>query len=120
MPYRSGVFQTALGSICAVAFIISNAFGSTHSKQKRVFGTVQRISNDRFLLTEDNSRQHKFALSEPITVFLNETEISFDKVENGRRAAVLYNQRKGHFFATHIDVFPTHADFELTEPKTGM
>lgn len=115
MPYRSGMFQAALGAFCTVAFIISNTFGGADPKQKRVVGIVQKTGEQTFLLTEENARQHKFQLSEPSAVFLNEKEISFSTVENGRKASVRYSKRKGQLFATHIDVFPSHADFAAEE-----
>ena len=113
MPFRSGMFQSALGAIWAVAFIVSNAFGGGDSKQKRAVGIVQKTGGQTFLLTEENARQRKFQLSEPATVYLNEKEISLSAVENGRKAAVRYCKRKGQLFAMHIEVFPTHADFAL-------
>lgn len=117
MPNRFGVIQMALGALCTVAFIISNSFGSGDSKQKRVVGIVQRTGNQTFRLTEDNARQHTFHLAESASVFLNEREVAFSTIENGRKASVQYRKEKRENVATKVELFPTREDFEEESGK---
>ena len=112
MPYRSGIFQAALGAVCAIAFVISNSFGGSDSKLKRLVGTIQKTGENRFLLMEDDARQHELQIVESVRVFLNEKKMSFSGIENGRKAEVRYKKKKGKLFATHIELFPKHTDFE--------
>ena len=101
----------ALGAISVAAFLISNSFNST-PREKKVIGKIERTGEQTFHLTDLGAREHRFQLSDPVTVFLNEKEIPFESVENGRQAEVRFVKRKGQLFATGIEVFPTHSDFE--------
>ena len=112
MPYRSGIFQAALGAISVAALLISHSLNGAHPRQKRAVGAIQRTGEQSFRLTDQNSKEHQFHLSEPVSVFLNEKEIPFPSIENGRQAAVLFTKRSGQLFATSIEIFPTHNDFE--------
>ena len=112
MPYKSGLIQAALGALCSVAFIISQSFGSSDPKHKRIVGTIQKTGAQTFLLTETNSRQHRFQLNSPSTIHLNEKEIPFTSVENGRTVTVHYTKKKGLLLASTLDVFPAYTDFE--------
>ena len=113
MPYKSGVFQAALGAISAVAFIISNSFGSGSPNEKRVVGTIERTGGQNFQITDSRSKHHEFQTSEPVRIFLNENQIAFDQIENGRTAAVRYVKKDHICFATSIEIFPTHRDIGL-------
>jgi hypothetical protein len=112
MPYRSGLFQVALGAICAVSFLVSNSFGSSDPKHKRAVVIVQKVGERSFVLTEENARQHTFQLSDSATVRLNAEAVSFSQLEDGRKASVSFTSRKGRLIATQIEIFPTHSDFE--------
>lgn len=117
MPYKSGFIQAALGALCTAAFIISQQFGSPVPKQKRLVGIIQKTGDQTFLLTESNARQHRFELSTPATIYLNEQQIPFSSVQNGRTVTVHYTKKKGHLFASTVDVFPSYNDFE---PKSDV
>ena len=112
MPYRSGIFQAALGAISVAALLISHSFSGAHPRQKRVVGTIQRTGEQSFRLTDQNARVHQFQLSQPVAVFLNEKEIPFPSIEDGRQASVRFTKRSGQLFAEAIEIFPTHSDFE--------
>jgi len=112
MPYRSGIFQAALGAISVAALLISHSFSGAHPRQKRVVGTIQRTGEQSFRLTDQNARVHQFQLSQPVAVFLNEKEIPFPSIEDGRQASVRFTKRSGQLFAMSIEIFPTHSDFE--------
>ena len=110
MPFKSGVFQAALGAISAVAFIISNSFGSGSPNEKRLVGTIERTGEQHFRITDNRGKRHEFQTSEPVRIFLNEKQIAFDQIENGRTAAVRYVKKDRICFATSIDISPTHRD----------
>lgn len=112
MPYRSSLFQAALGAISVAALFISHSFGGSDPRHKRVVGAIVRTGERTFQLTDHNAREYRFQLAKPAQVFLNENEIAFPSIENGRQAAVRYTKRSGQFFATSIEIFPTHIDFD--------
>jgi hypothetical protein len=115
MPYRSGLIQTALGAVAAVAFIISNSFGSPSTKQKRLVGTIQKRSPGEFALIEHNARKHSLKLAEDATIFLNDRQISLVEIQDGRTATVLYEKKGDQLLARRLEIFPTHDDFPATE-----
>ena len=112
MPYKSGLIQAAVGAVCTIAFVISQQFGSPEPRLKRLVGILQKTGASSFVLIEPNARQHQFELSTPVSIHLNEREISFTNIENGRTVAVDYTGTKGRLKATAIDVFPNHTDFD--------
>lgn len=114
MPYKSGFIQAAIGALCSVAFLISQQFGSPEPKLKKLVGTLEKTGDQSFVLTEVNERQHRFELTTPHSVFLNERQISFSQIDNGRKVTVQYSKKKGHMFAAVLDVFPVYSDFEPT------
>jgi hypothetical protein len=117
MPYRSGLFQAALGAISVAALVITHSFGGA-PRQKRLVGTIQKTGEQSFRLTEPNAHEHEFQVSEPVSVFLNEKEIPFPSIENGRQASVRFMRRKGKLLAVSIEIFPTHSDFDHAPPTT--
>ena len=110
MPYKSGMFQAALGAITAVVFLISNSFSGGSSSEKRKVGTIERLDAQRFALTEANGERQTFQLSDGAAIFLNEKSVAFEEIENGRTASVRYVRKKRVFFAMQLEVFPTHRD----------
>jgi hypothetical protein len=117
MPYRSGIFQMALAAISVAAFLISNSFG-VKPKEKKIVGRIERIGGETFQLTDVSAQKHCFQLSDSARVFLNDKEIPFMAIDNGRQAAVRFIKQKGIMVVTWIDIFPTHTDFEAPEAKT--
>jgi len=115
MPYRSGLIQTALGAITAVAFIISNSFGAPGEKHKRLVGTIQKRSGSEIALTEHNSKVHSLRLAEDAAIFFNERQIAAADIEDGRTATVLYEKKRGQMVAKRLEIFPTHDDFPPAE-----
>ncbi|MGZ8900151.1 MAG: hypothetical protein ACXW3Z_08655 [Limisphaerales bacterium] len=112
MPYRSGLIQAAVGAIGAVAFLIANLTTSTGDpKQRRVTGILQKSDSQTIVVTEDSSRQHTINLGDETKIFLNDSVIPLEAVENGRKATVIFYKQKGVFTAKQIDVFPRYSDF---------
>ena len=111
MPYKSGLIQAAVGAFATLAFVISQQFGAAEAKHKRVQGVIQKTGEQTFLVTEENAKQHSFVVAESTALFFNEKEVSFSRVENGRRVTVLYTKEKGKLVAKTIDIFPNHTDF---------
>ena len=116
MPYRSGLIQTTLGAIAAVAFIISNSFGAPGAKHKRLVGTIHKRAAGEIALVEHNAREHSLRLTDDATIYLNDRQISITEIEDGRTAAVLYEKQHGQLLAKRLEIFPTHDDFTLPEP----
>ena len=118
MPYRSGLIQAALGAVTAVAFIISNSFGSPGDKHKRLVGTIHKRSSGEIALTERNAREHSLKLAEDATIFLNDRQIAAADIQDGRTATVLYEKKRGQMVAKRLEIFPTHDDFPPAEAPT--
>ena len=104
------MFQAALGAITAVTFLISNSFAGGSSSEKKKIGTIERLSEQTFALTESDGERQIYQVAEGVKIFLNERSIAFNEIENGRTASVRYVQKKRVSFATQLDVFPTHRD----------
>jgi hypothetical protein len=118
MPYRSGSFQIILGAVGALAFIISNSFGSPGEKHKRLVGTIHKRSASEIALTEQNAREHSLKLADDAAIFLNDRKISLAEIQDGRTAEVLYEKKRGQLLAKRLEIFPTHDDFTPVEPRT--
>ena len=116
MPYRSGLIQAALGAVAAVAFIISNSFGSPGDKHKRLVGTIHKRSSGEISLTERNAREHSLKLAADATIYLNDRQISVAEIQDGRTATVLYEKKGSELLARRLEIFPTHDDFPAAEP----
>jgi hypothetical protein len=119
MPYRSGSIQIILGAVAAVAFVISNSFGSPGEKQKRLVGTIHKRSTSEIALTEQNAREHSLRVADDATIFLNDRKITLAEIQDGRTATVLYEKKDGQLLAKRLEIFPTHDDFPPAVPISG-
>lgn len=110
MPYKTGIFQAALGAISAAAFIFGSMSFGANSGEKRVVGTIERTGERTFALTETGGKRHSFQLADPVQIFFNEKQVAFGEIQNGRTASVKFQKAKRVCLAKEIDVFPTHSD----------
>lgn len=110
MPYRSGLIQSTIGALCAVAFL-AHSLTTSKPKQKQIVGLIERSDNSQVTLAERNGRRSTIVLIETTQIFLNEKKLSPQEVQAGRNASVTFRKEAGKLVALQIDVFPTHHDF---------
>ena len=113
MPYKSGLIQAAIGALCTTAFVVSQLFGGTESRQKRMTGRLEKVVERKFSVSDANAKVFQFELSPEASVFLNDKKIELNEVNSGRSIDVRYEKRKGRLVASTVDVFPTHEDLKL-------
>jgi hypothetical protein len=118
MPYRSGLIQSAIGAVCAVAFLVSNSFAGAKPKHKQAIGVIQKIDSSQVILMERDGRTHTIALVEATVIFLNEKKLSPPEVREGRNASITFRKEAGRLVALQLDVFPTHNDFGTSAEHT--
>lgn len=117
MSDKSGFFPAAFA---AMASIITNFLGSNEPRRKCLIGTIRRTGRQTFDAIDLSGGRHVFQLAEPFQVFLNEKQIGFSEIADGRRASVRYLKKGKLLFACEIDVFPTLEDIPLNEqPPIG-